>query len=372
MRLQLARTPSRRSLVWAVPVLTIGVVVGSGLAISTASANSHPALPARTAAQLVAAVGSSAVQGLSGTVVETARLGLPSLPGADGGASLSWQSLVTGSHTAQVWIAGVDRQRVAVQGSLAESDVIHNGQDLWVYTSNTNQVTHTILTRKNGSDTAFGTSPDARSLTPEGAAQQALAAINPTTSVSVDSTQVVAGQPAYTLVLTPRDARSTVRKVTIAIDSTHFVPLQVQVYGAGSLPVFETGFVSGVSFSTPKASVFDFHAPAGSTIGPDPFGMRRHAGRPAPGLPSGSVAPDPSSKPKVIGTGWTAIAELPAGLPAGPTSALLTKLTTPVGTTGNKLLTTSLLNVLVLNDGRVFLGAVSASMLEQTAAATPQ
>lgn len=372
MRLNFSRMSSRRSVVWAVPVLTIAAVVGSGLAISSASANSHPVLAARTAAQLLAAVRSSAVQGLSGTVVETARLGLPSLPGADGGASLSWQSLVTGSHTAQVWIDGADRQRVAVQGSLAESDVIHNGADLWIYTSNTNQVTHTVLTGKDGSYAASGTSPDARSLTPQGAAQQALTAINPTTAVRVDSTQVVAGQAAYTLVLTPRDARSTVRQVTIAIDGTHFVPLQVQVFGAGSLPVFQTGFVDGMSFSTPKASVFDFRAPAGSTVGPDPFGMRRHADKSGPGLPSGSVAPGPSTKPKIIGTGWTAIAELPAGLPAGSASALLDKLTTPVGTTGDKLLATSLLNVLILDDGRVFIGAVSASMLEQTAAATPR
>ena len=230
--------------------------------------------------------GSSSVA-LSGTVSETARLGLPSLPGADGGASLDWQSLITGSHTALVSVAGPDKQRVALLGSLAESDVIRNGQDLWTYVSSTNAVTHTVLSGKDGAGSTAGTpDADASSLTPAGAAQKVLAAIDPSTVVTVDPTQVVAGEKAYTLVLTPRDTRSTVHKVTIAIDATHYVPLQVEVFGASSTPAFQTGFIGSVSFATPAASVFEFHAPAGATTAPDPLGVNRQHhdhGTPTPG-----------------------------------------------------------------------------------------
>ena len=59
-------------------------------------------------------------------------------------------------------------------------------------------------------------------------------------------------------------------------------------------------------------------------------------------------------------------------MPNGATSTLVLKGSRPVGNAGARLLTTSLLNVLILKDGRVFLGAVSSSMLQATAAATPR
>jgi outer membrane lipoprotein-sorting protein len=374
-----ARMPRSRA-AWVVPVVIFGAVVGGGVALSSASASGDATLPPKSAAELLTAVEGSSAVALSGTVSETGRFGLPSLPGADGGASLDWQSLITGAHTALVSVAGPDKQRVALLGSLAESDVIRNGQDLWTYTSSTNAVTHTILSGKDGAGSATGSpDADASSLTPAGAAQQALTAIDPSTVVTVDPSQVVAGEKAYTLVLTPRDTRSTVHKVTIAIDATHYVPLQVEVFGASSTPAFQTGFVGTISFATPDASVFDFHAPAGATTAPDPLGVnRQHHDHVAPN-PSGSSSPatsTPSSSAlsdvKVIGTGWTSIAELPNGLPAGAMTGLLSKLSTPVGSTGDKIITTSLVNVLTLSDGRVFVGAVSADLLEQTAAATPR
>lgn len=352
----------RRRAAWAVPALTVAVVAGAVSLSSHASASAHPRLPARTAAQLLAAVQTSDATALSGTIVETARLGLPALPGADS-ASLSWQSLATGSHTAQVWIAGPDKQRVAVKGSLTESDVIHNQRDLWTYTSATNEVSHTVLTDSGGRSSARNT-PDVRSYTPAQAAQQALKAIDPTTRVSVDRTRMVAGHKAYTLVLVPRDTRSTVTKVTIALDSVHFVPVQVQVFGSAAAPAFETGFTTNLSFATPKASVFDFHAPAGAKVVQNP--LTRHPD-------GGSDSAGPSSLPdkqglRGLGTGWTSIAELTHGLPAAATGSMLDKLTKPVGSTGNRLLSTSLVNVLVMADGRVFLGAVTPALLEQTAA----
>ena len=62
------------------------------------------------------------------------------------------------------------------------------------------------------------------------AAAQAIAAITPTTKVSVDDTARVAGRPVYQLVLEPKDTRSLIGKVTIAVDSETSVPLRVQVY----------------------------------------------------------------------------------------------------------------------------------------------
>jgi outer membrane lipoprotein-sorting protein len=375
MTLTTSRSSLRRRAVWLVPIVLVGAVGGGVLLSSPASSSPHPTLPVRTAGQLLTAVQASTTVALSGTIVETARLGLPALPGADMTATLSWQSLVTGSHTALVWTDGPQKQRIALTGQLSESDVIHNGRDLWTYTSTTNQVTHSTLP----ADVAKTTTADKNGYTPATAAAAALKAINPTTKVSVDPTQVVAGRKAYTLVLTPRDHRSTVRRVTIALDSSSSVPLRVQVFGSASRPALESGFTN-IHFKTPAASVFAFHAPKGATVAKDPFGTSTHQGGRAhrTAIANGrTVAHGKTSTPaqpstdrtKVIGSSWTSVVELPGGLPAGTTTGLLNKASKPVGTTGARLITTSLFNVLILKGGRVFVGAVTPTALEAVAAA---
>ncbi len=367
MPLDTSNPSLRRRAVWLVPILTCAVVGGGVLLSSPANSSPHPTLPARTAGQLLTAVQSSTTVALSGTIVETARLGLPALPSADSTATLSWQSLVTGSHTALVWTDGPQKQRLALTGQLSESDVIHNARDLWTYTSTTNQVTHSTLP----ADAA--NKPTADNYTPAAAAAAALKAINPTTKVTVDPTQVVAGKKAYTLVLTPRDKRSTVRKVTIALDSAHYVPLRVQVFGSAARPAFESGFTS-IRFKTPAASVFAFHAPKGATVAKDPFGTSVHhgdfQGRPPSENGKTSKVPARADETKVIGSSWTSVVELTGGLPAGSTAGLLNKASRPVGSTGDRLITTSLLNVLIRKDGRAFVGAVTPAALEAIAAAS--
>lgn len=360
----------RRRAVWAVPILTAAIITGSVALSSPADSSPHPSLPARTAGQLLVAAESSVTVPLSGTVVETARLGLPALPTTGSSASFDWQTLVTGSHTALVWSDGPAKQRLALTGQLSESDAVHNGTDLWTYTSTTNEVSHSVL---SGADAKHASSA-ATSFTPAQAAAAALKAIEPTTVVSIDRTQVVAGQKAYTLVLTPRDNRSTVRRVTIALDSKHFVPLRVQVIGHATKPAFEVGFTS-ITFKKPAASVFNFVTPKGAKVVSNPLDPQSgttHNRIRAKVPTGGSAQKKPADATTVIGSGWTAVVELHGGIPTGAAGGLLNKASRPVGTDGARLVTTSLLNVLILKDGRVFLGAVSPAMLQSVAAATPR
>jgi len=354
---------AHRRAAWVVPAVVTGAVVTAGLLPGLASGGGGDPLPDRTAAELLVAVQGSDVQHFSGTVVETARLGLPDLPGADRAASLSWQSLVTGSHTFRVSADGPERQRLALIGQLSESDVVHDGTDLWTYTSSTQDVTHATLPAEQAGQPAPVSTEAA--LTPQEAAAQALKAIDRSTEVAVDGTQVVAGRPAYTLSLTPRDARSTVHRVLIAVDGETDLPLRVQVFGSGVDPAFETGFTD-VSFDQPSGSVFRFSPPSGATV----------TEKDLTGTPSTPAAPQPdptssAAKPTVIGAGWTSILSLhqptaPAGA-ASPTSSVLDQLTT-VLPNGDRLLHTALVNALMTSDGRVFVGAVTPDLLEKAAA----
>jgi outer membrane lipoprotein-sorting protein len=262
--------------------------------------------------------------------------------------------LLTGTHTLQVSYGGPDRQRVAVLAQLAERDVIRNGADLWTYDSITGDVTHNVLpTRSRGSGADGGMVDDA--VTPPEAARQLLAAIDPTTRVTVDRTARVAGRPAYQLVLQPRQSGVLIRSVRIALDSATSLPLRYQVFGTGSKPAVDIGFTS-ITFAAPKARTFAFTPPRGSHV-------RTHAPGHASAEPA-TGSPD-SGAPRLIGTGWTSIVELPASALPRDSAAMFKQLS--VAAPGGRLVRTALLTVLRTDDGRLFVGAVTPSLIEAAA-----
>src|SRR5579862_3478091 len=233
---------------WAVPagalVITGGVLAGSLISVAQAA----PGLPARTPAQLLAEASSSKTPALTGTVVETSSFGLPSLPGT-GDDPTSLASLLTGSHTVKVWYADHDHFRLAAPESMSESDVIRDGSTAWLWDSTSNSVTEYSLP----ADKTATMPPQVQPLTPQQAAQQVLARVGKTTTVNVASNVSVAGQAAYELVLAPKDSRSLIGQVVIALDGSNGVPLRLQVFGRGaSTPAFQIGYTS-VQFVTPAS-----------------------------------------------------------------------------------------------------------------------
>jgi outer membrane lipoprotein-sorting protein len=376
------------------------LAAGGGLLASAAppSAAATPRLPARSAGQLLAAVTADAAPPLSGTITETASLGLPALPdtGALGSAgSPSAASLLAGSHTVQVWYSGPDHFRLAVPQSMSEDDLIRNGSSTWLWDSAANTVTHVTLP---ASEPALGAVPSIP-LTPQQAARQALAQAGPATIVRIDPTVTVAGQAAYQLVLAPRSSRSLIGQVRIAIDSQHRVPLRVQVFARGAAtPAAQVGFTA-VSFSRPPASDYAFTPPPGATVTQQHTGAAAQAG-------AGQQAGDPASHVRVIGSGWLEVASLPESslatlsggggdlLPfrhsgsseapgsaapgrrsAAPPGSLLGELLSSAprvsGSWGSgRLIRTSLLSVLVTSTGRVLIGAVTPDVLYHAATQT--
>jgi len=141
---------------WAVPA-GIMAAVGGVLTTSMISlAQPPPPLPPRTAAQLLTALASNqSGSALSGTVVETASLGLPALPSIVGPISLS--SFLAGSHMVKVWYADPTHYRIAVPQTDTESDLVRDGSNAWLWGSSVNMVEHIAI--------PAGASPAARPLT---------------------------------------------------------------------------------------------------------------------------------------------------------------------------------------------------------------
>ncbi len=372
---------------WAVPAVAVVAVAGA-IGVPLMSADASPNLAPKTAGSLLADVAAAKARPFSGTVVETARLGLPAVPGQS--SSTSALSLLTGSHTVRVWYGGPKQTRLALIGDLAESDVVRNGSDLWLWSSKERTAEHLTLPAEPAASARPSAGVQAQQqalekLTPQQAATQALAAIDPTTSVSVDGTARVAKRSAYELVLKPKDTRSLVGSVRVAIDAKTDVPLRVQVFAkGGKTPAFETGFTT-VTFTKQPASVFKFTAPPHTKLTSkdlSSLAAKEHAAKPGTSLkslqPNGSATKPRttgSPEPTVIGQGWTSIVALtgvtlPTGSNSETTGTLLKALKPVSGSYGTgRVLKTSLLSVLVLDNGRAYVGAVSPAMLEQAASA---
>jgi len=338
---------------WAVPVgalvITGAVLAGSLISVAQAS----PGLPPRTPAQLLAQAADPVPPPLTGTVVETASLGLPSLPGTANPTSIA--SLLTGSHTVRVWYGGPRHLRLAVPEPLSETDVIVDGTTAWLWQSTANTVTEYSLPADARTRM---TEPTTAPLTPQQAAQQVLAAVGQTTTVSVDSNVTVAGQAAYELVLAPKDPRSLIGQLQIAVDGRNGVPLRLQVFARGaSSPAFQVGYTS-IRFVTPAPADLTFSPPPGAKVTKENLGA---------GQPSGPQ-PDIST----IGSGWLTVLDLASAGGSGGSSpradtvlsALLLSATPVSGAWGTgRLLRTSLVSVLITDSGRMFVGAVQPGVL---------
>ncbi|MET0965629.1 MAG: hypothetical protein ABWZ02_04490 [Nakamurella sp.] len=332
-------TTSHPALRWAVPGAVVAVVLAAS-GLTAVVANTTPTLPARSAAELLVDVQTANVAALSGTVVQTADLGLPELPVQMGGrGSADFTSLVSGSHTLRVWYSGEQQQRLALLGTMGESDIVRNGTDVWTWSSADNAATHYQLpARPDGEAEELLPDPavpgsaaeSALAMTPQQAADAALAAIDPTTSVTTADNLTVADRDAYELVLAPKvgpdGTASLIGQVRIAIDAEQHIPLRVQVFASGAgTPAFQVGFTK-ISFETPGPEQFQFAPPPGATV-TDATVLEAEPGQIDPAAPP---APDDASaaekaadegEPTVIGTGWTSIvmATLPtdaAGLDA--------------------------------------------------------
>jgi outer membrane lipoprotein-sorting protein len=371
---------SRPALRWLVPSAAAVAVIGGGAAAGTIVASADPALPERTAAELLVDLQNADPKGLSGTVVQSSDLGLPGVAGllskaAPSGGGLT--SLIAGSNTARVWYAGEEKVRLALLGTDGETDFIRNGSDVWVWNSTKNTGTHATLPADKQDPKAL---PSGLPSTPKEAADAALAAIDPTTEVATTGAAEVAGRDAYELVLTPRDTKSLVGQVRLAIDAAEHIPLRVDVYAKNATkPSVRVAFEQ-VSFDVPDAEQFAFNPPpgakvdeAGSVFGPDaakPEGAKPGAIKPQAGKPAGA-----EGEPKVIGEGWTSI--VTAKLPESPADAaaesgegaefakgFLDTMPKVSGEWGSgRLLSGALFTVLLTDDGRVFAGAVTADAL---------
>lgn len=342
---------------WAVPGGALALVAGFALAPG-ASAD----LPAKTPEQVLQMAAASDVESFSGTVRAVTDLGIPAalLGGleSDSGPSGGMPSDISGEQqrTVRVWKDGDDLARASVASGMNERTIILNGDQVWLYDSDSGTVTRGQVPEHDDSDRADapwqGEAPD-----PSEVGQWVLDALEPTTTVMAGEPTMVAGREAYEVMLTPQQEGTLIGTASLAVDAETGAVLRVQVTARGSNePAIDIGYTA-FDPSAPPSDVFDMTTPPGAQV--ESFDWQDERGQ-RPQRPSDAV------EPTVVGEGWMSVLVLPAPRDAtDPTEALPAEVLQPVE--GGSVLTTSLLSVMLADDGRVLVGAVTPDVLVDAA-----
>ncbi|MFD0023588.1 outer membrane lipoprotein carrier protein LolA [Streptomyces sp. NPDC058382] len=383
----------RKAVRYIVPVAVAGVAAATIGLVPALASSGDPDLPEITAQELIEKIAASDTQQLSGTVKISTDLGIPSLGGlagsfvpdgagdkgsgsADPQAKLT--ELASGTHTLRVAADGPDKQRVSILDNASEYSLIHNGAEVWAYDSGSNAVYHA---KESAADQAkrgkHQAAPDGVPTTPKAFAEQALKAADGTTSVTVGGTAQVAGRDAYRLVIKPEQSGSTIGSITVAVDAKSGVPLKFTLQpSSGGKAAVDAGFTS-VDFGKPDASSFSFTPPKGAEV-TEADGAAKHekAQKPENGLSGLSELKGLN----VIGEGWNSIAEIKApggkGSPSKASGDVPAEAQQLLGSIGDKVtgkfgsgtvFKTRLVNALMTDDGRVYVGAVTKDALVKAA-----
>lgn len=405
------------------PALIVPAVIAAGAVAVPLQANAVD-LPDLTPQQVMLLM-EGEITGFSGTIVKTSELGLPPLEMSsmmdeemiaemeekmpegfeefipsliEQNALTQAVELIAGTHRIRVYASEVG-MRVQVLDPMSQRDFIVNENEFWAYDArNATALTGTFDMEVSEEDKAEFEAQARAQLdeylaeiqldisNPEAVADYLMAQVGETTEVSVGKDHRIAGRTAYQLIAQPNAENSLVESVVISVDSETGMALDVKVYSIEQeVPAFHVGFES-ISFETPDASMFSFTPPAGTTIetmevpaeleaeleqlkseyeskgftNEDNAAMRaeleaRYADQP---------------KPAMIGEDWESVIYLPAMPQEVPMemmeNELFADLMTPVD--GGKVFSTPLMNVLVLDSGEVYAGAVTIAYLQEVAA----
>jgi outer membrane lipoprotein-sorting protein len=363
---------TRKWLRW-LPAVAVPAVIAAGALAGSLPASAGDPLPAKTPEQVLQLIAQHRTPAFSGTLEQSSELGLPELPKTGTGpdsSSTAWLELLTGPHTARVYRDGPDNARVQVMDRLAERNAVRHGNEVWFYNSKDNTASHLQLpARPAGAADHYGDGRYATA-TPDQLAAMFLAKIEPGTDVTVGADVQVAGRAAYNLVLAPKSDATLVGSIAVAVDGQTGLPLGVEIKARGQAdPAFRVTYTS-LTLGAPDASVFTFSPPPGATVKEIPSTVPEHKHGKDSGNATAPATKDSARKPAVTGSGWDSVVEFRVGTagqaPDAKAPSLLEQATVPVQ--GGRLLSTALVNVLVLDDGRVLAGSVPLERLQAAAA----
>ncbi|CAN5580854.1 hypothetical protein BH20ACT18_BH20ACT18_09300 [soil metagenome] len=253
----LRRISTRRIFALCAAVL---IAAGTVTAIALATGNDGPRPPRKPLAQAVRdALTAPAPPGVSARIEFKNRL--------IDAASLQGSNPILTGATGRLW-ASSDRVRLELQASPerggGDVQVLLDGDRLSVYDSGSNTVYRAVLKGADRPEPAESPPSLAR-------IEKTLARLGQSATVSGAIPSDVAGRPAYTVRVAPRNDGGLLGSVRLAWDSARGVPLRAAVYASGSGdPVLELE-ATDIAFAPVAASDLTVAIPSGAkTVDLDP------------------------------------------------------------------------------------------------------
>ena len=254
--MKLLRTLSTRSLLLlAVIVAALG---GGAVAVAVAAGGGGgPTPPAKPLAQaLHDAATADTPAGITARIRFTNKL-FPSgaLLGDAGSALMS-------GATGRLWVTNDGRGRLELQSNAGDAQIVWNQDEISVYDASSNTVYKAKLpaATQDATDTAkdSGAPPTIAEI------NDALAKLDAQATITAAQPDNVAGQPAYTVGLSPKHDGGLLGSVELAWDAARGIPLRAAIYAQGSTtPVIEL-VATDISYGPVAASDVDVSPPAGA------------------------------------------------------------------------------------------------------------
>jgi outer membrane lipoprotein-sorting protein len=273
----LRRLPLSRLLL----VCALVVALGASLTAIAFALGGGPTPPAKPLPQAIHdALTAVPVEGVSANVTLTNHLleGASLAgggPGGGGAGELSSNPLLTGA-SGRLWIAKDGRARLELQTEKGDTQILYDGHTVSLYDAATNTLyRYTPPAGKwseadragaaNGEPGEAGTGSE--SDTPSVAKIEAgIAHLGQHASISEAVPTDVAGQPAYTVRISPKEGGSLIAGAELSWDAVHGVPLRAAIYStSSSAPAIELA-ASEVSYGPVASSVFEFTPPGNAKV----------------------------------------------------------------------------------------------------------
>jgi outer membrane lipoprotein-sorting protein len=269
------RLPLFRLLTVLALVAAAGVSV-TALAFALGAGPTPPAEPLADAIHgaLVGASGET-IQGVSANITFTDHL-LEGASLASGGKSseLTSSPLITGA-SGRLWVAKDGDMRLELQSEKGDTQILYDGHTLQLYDAATNTLyRYTPPAQEETQHEPTSSSHEVPSVAKIGEAIASLKHVAVSSATPTD----VAGQPAYTVRVSPSEGGSLIAGAELSFDADNGVPLRSAVYSTdSSSPVLELA-ASEISFGPVASSVFAITPPADAKVQEITFSHDHHEG----------------------------------------------------------------------------------------------
>jgi outer membrane lipoprotein-sorting protein len=275
----LRRLPLSRLLLLCGLVVAIGIGI-TALALAVGGGPTPPAKPLPEAVHdALAGAKEHPVQGVSARIQFTNHLlegaNLADGSGAGGGSSGSGGSgaagsllsspLVTGA-SGRLWISSDGRARLELQSEQGDSQLLYDGHTVSLYDAASN----TFYRYTPKQDTGSGTSGDTthqHAIPTVGEIEEAIThASGHGATISGATPTDVAGQPAYTVRISPSHNGGLIGGAELSWDAANGAPLRAALYSStSSTPVIELA-ATEISYGPVENSVFEVKPPASAKV----------------------------------------------------------------------------------------------------------